>query len=299
MANLRTDRYDFTCGEEIETEAWICNDLNSSPDNYKLKYQLERKGKVVFANQITPGIPENSTKFQGYIKFPAPAVSKRTEYILRLGLFDEKGNEISQSKLNLEVFPEQKVLSNRIFVSSVNGKGNEILKELGVIAEKSMEPASVILIDDYNWYKLNKPKVDQQVKSGKRAIFLDLDAGDYSIAESEVKVENTIMGEYYFVSPTTGHEMVTWAKPMDFKFWYSSEKERVRPFINKVFKAEGWTPILNTGRTSWAGDQGPYLAAAEKKIGNGSYVICQLQLNNRVKSNPTARIFANKLLQAF
>ena len=85
---------------------------------------------------------------------------------------------------------------------------------------------------------------------------------------------------------------------MDFKFWYNSEKECVRPFINKVFRAEDWTPILNTGRTSWAGDQGSYLAAAEKKSGKGSYVICQLQLNNRIDSNPAARIFANKLLQA-
>ncbi len=299
MANLRTDRYDFTSGEEIETEAWICNDLNISPNNYTLNYQFERKGKVVFANKITPGIPKNSTKFQGYIKFQAPKVSKRTEYILRLGLFDEKGNEISQSTLELEVFPKQKVPSNKVFVSSANGEGNEILKELGVTAEKSLEQASVILIDDYNWYKQNKPKVDQQVKSGKKAIFLDIDAGDYTIAESKVKVENTIMGEYYFVSPTTGHETVAWAKPMDFKFWYNSEKECVRPFINKVFRAEGWTPILNTGRTSWAGDQGPYLAAAEKKSGKGSYVICQLQLNNRVKSNPVAKRFSLEIFKKY
>jgi len=299
MVNLRTDRYDFISGEKIKTEAWICNDLNISPKNYILKYQFERKGKVVFANTITPGIPVNSTKFQGYIKFQAPKVSKRTEYILRLGMFDEKGNEISQSTLELEVFPKQKILSNKIFVSSSNGAGNEILKELGITDEKSMEQASVILIDNYNWYKQNKQKVDQQVKLGKRVVFLELNSGDYTIAGSDVKVENTIMGEYYFVSPTTGHEMVAWAKPMDFKFWYNSEKGCVRPFINKVFKAEGWIPILNTGLTSWAGDQGAYMAAAEKKSGKGSYIICQLQLDNRVKSNPVAEIFANNLLQLF
>ena len=54
--------------------------------------------------------------------------------------------------------------------------------------EKSLEQASVILIDDYNWYKNNKTKVEQQVKSGKRAIFLELDAGDYTLAGSEVKM---------------------------------------------------------------------------------------------------------------
>lgn len=297
MANLRTDRYYFTSGEEIFPEVWICNDLNNSPDNnYSLKYQLERKGEVVFANSLIPDIPVNSTKFQGYIKFQAPKVSNRTEYILRLGLFDEKGNEISQSTLDLEVFPEQEVAPHQVFVSSKEGKANDIVNELGLIPQKSLELASVIVIDDFNWYKENKEKVEQQVKSGKRAIFLELDAGDYTIADSEVKVENTIMGEYYFVSPSSGHEMLTWAKPMDFKFWYNSETECVRPLISKVFKAEGWLPILNSGRTSWAGDQGPYLAAAEKKIGKGSYVICQLDLKNRIGSNPVAKMFTLEMI---
>jgi hypothetical protein len=44
------------------------------------------------------------------------------------------------------------------------------------------------------------------------------------------------------------------------------------------------------------GDQGPYLAAAEKKSGKGSYVICQLQLNKRVKSNPVAKIFSLEMI---
>ena len=90
--------------------------------------------------------------------------------------------------------------------------------------------------------------------------------------------------------------MESYLANQSFKFWYNGEKECVRPFINKVFRAEGWTPILNTGRTSWAGDQGPYLAAAEKKTGKGSYVICQLQLKNRINSNPVAKRFSLKLI---
>jgi hypothetical protein len=207
-----------------------------------------------------------------------------------------KGNEISQSKLDIEVFPQPKAASQKVFVSSKEGKANEIITELGLTAQKSLEQASVILIDDYNWYKQNRVKVEQQVESGKRAIFLELDAGDYTIADSEVKVENTIMGEYYFVSPTTGHEMLAWAKPMDFKFWHNSEEKCVHPFINKVFKAESWTPILKSGRTSWAGDQGPYLAVAEKKVAEGSYIICQLQFKNRLKANPVVNRFFKTMI---
>lgn len=296
MANLRTDRYDFTSGEEIITEAWICNDLNHSPDNYTLKYQFEKNGRIIFANKITPHIPVNSSGFLGYIKFPAPKVSKRTGYVLRLGLFDEQGNEVSQSTLDLEVFPKQNTPSGNIFVSSDEGEAIGILDELGITAQKSLEQASVILIDDFSWYKQNKSSVEELVRSGKRAIFLDLEVGSYMLAESKLTVENTIMGEYYFVSPATGHKIVNWAKTRDFRFWYNSEKECVRPFINKVFKAEDWTPILLTGRTSWGADLGPHLAVAEKKYGKGCYVVCQLKLNNRINANPVARKFAEKLL---
>jgi hypothetical protein len=297
MANLRSDRSVFSSGEEIKTEAWICNDLNASPDSYVLKYQFEKNRNVLFANKVTPKIPVNSTAFQGYIKFPAPKVSKRTAYTLRLGLFDENGKEISQSVQEIEVFPNEKVVSKKIFVSSTNGEGNEILNELGIKTENSLEQASVLLIDSYDWYQQNKARVDEHVKSGAKAIFLDLDAGDYYFVDSKLSVENTIMGEYYFVSPTTGHEMVEWAEPMDFKFWYNSHELCVRPFINKVFKAEGWIPILSSGRTSWSSDLGPYLAVAEKKSGKGTYIVCQLKLNGRINANPVAEKFALKLIE--
>jgi len=292
MANLRTDRYDFTTGDKIRVEAWIYNDLNTVPRNYILRYQFEKKGKVVFANSITPEIPLNSTKFQGYIEFDAPEVSKRTKYILRLGLFDNDGNEISQSVLDLEVFPELIANGYKVFAATGKNVGNSILKEAGILPVQSIEDATVILIDDYQWYRQNKNKVDDLVAAGKRAVFLELPVGNQQVGHSKIEIVSTIMGEYYFVSPTTGHNMVKWAEPMDFKFWYNNEKKCVRPFVNKVFRAEGWTPVLNSGLTSWTGDQGPYLAAAEKKSGKGSYIICQLQLDYRIDENPVAKKFA-------
>ncbi len=296
MANLRTDRYHYTSGDEILAEAWICNDLNSVPSNYTLKYQFERKGKVVFANNISPDIPINSSQFQGYIKTKAPVVNKRAAYKLRLGLFDDKGNEVSQSLLDMEVFPKKEKISTSIFSTSSKGAAGQILDKLDATAVQSMQQASVILIDDFNWYQQNKVEIDALVKTGKRVVFLELKEGEYNIATSEVKVENTIMGEYYYVSPAAGHRLVDWAKPMDFKFWYNDEAKCVLPFVSSVFRAKDWEPILNSGRTSWAGDQGAYLAAAEKQYGQGCFIICQLKVSGFVISNPVARIFSNKLL---
>ena len=68
MVNLRTDRYSFFEGEEVKVEAWLCNDLNTIPDNCTLKWQLEKNGKVMLASEADPDFPVNNSKFQGYIR---------------------------------------------------------------------------------------------------------------------------------------------------------------------------------------------------------------------------------------
>ena len=155
----------------------------------------------------------------------------------------------------------------------------------------------MFVIDNYEWYSGNRELVDRQVQSGKTALFMELPEGNYQIADSEVSVYNTIMGNYYFVSPETGHELVKWAEPMDFRFWYHEKKQVVTPFIGTVFKGDDWTPILSSGLTSWdSRDNGTFLAVAEKSSGKGKYVICQLQLNERTNTNPVAKRFAYGLL---
>ena len=126
--------------------------------------------------------------------------------------------------------------------------------------------ANTIVIDDYNWYEDHKIEIDDLVKSGKTVVFLELKEGKYSIGQSEIGVENTAMGSYYFASPKTVHEIVKDNKPMDFKFWYHEEKELVAPFLNTVFVANDWTPIISSGSTNWVGDKGMALAVAELKL---------------------------------
>ncbi len=135
------------------------------------------------------------------------------------------------------------------------------------------------------------------VKSGKTVLFLELEQGEYAIGESEIGVENTAMGSYYFASPKTGHTIVEDNKPMDFKFWYHEEKDLVAPFLNTVFVANDWSPIISSGSTNWVGDKGGALAVAELYYGKGKFRVCQIQLNNRLKTNPTARKFALRLLK--
>jgi len=297
MVSLRTDRTHFYSEENLNIEAWISNDLNEIPKNYQLKYQLERGNKIVFSNEINPEFVENASQFQGYINRKLPRVTKRTSYKLRLGLFDEKGSGISESVIHLDIFPKVKSKPSNIYtVKSERGIADKLVDEVGANRANNYNNANTIVIDNYNWYKDHKKEIDDLVKSGKTVVFLELKEGKYSIGQSEIGVENTAMGSYYFASPKTGHEIVKDNKPMDFKFWYHEEKELVAPFLNTVFVANDWTPIISSGSTNWVGDKGMALAVAELSYGKGMFRVCQIQLNNRLQTNPTARIFAQRIL---
>ncbi len=298
LATLRTDRTHYFSQEDINIEAWLSNDLNEIPKGYKLKYQFEKGGKVLFAQSIDPKFETNGSKFQGYISFKAPVAKKRSSYKLRLGLFDDSSNEISQSVIDIEISPKVAIKNQvKIFLAETKDKSNSLMSELEIIPNKDMKTSDVIIIDNYNWYLEHRELVDKLVQEGKTALFMEIQEGNYEIAGSEVNVHKTIMGDYFFVSPNTGHELVKWAKPLDFKFWYNEKEQFVTSFIGKVFKAESWTPILTSGLSSWESrDNGTFMAVAEKKSGKGKYIICQLQLNDRTNTNPVAKKFAYKLV---
>ncbi len=298
MVNLRTDRYHFFEGEEAKIEAWLCNDLDSIPEGCALKWQFEKEEEVLFASEAVPDFPICSSKFQGNIKFNLPGVSKRTTYKLRLALFDKYGVGVSESVIDLEVFPgkgKEEKLS--VFMPSQGAEAAQLLHEMEVVPTEDLVSADVLLVDNVDQYQRNNQYFDQMVEDGKILVFLEPPVGEYNIGGTHVSIEKTIMGEYYFVSPQTGHPLVKDAKSFDFKFWYNDQKGLVSPILGSMIAMEDrWVPVLSTGKTTWVGIAGAYAAVAEMKSGKGAYRICQLRLNGRVCSNPTAKIFTRKLL---
>jgi hypothetical protein len=225
-------------------------------------------------------------------------VNKRTGYKLRLGLFDDKGNGISQSVIDIDVFPGVKETPQNVYAfSSDAGKAVLLLEELNGKNEADMKNASTIIIDDFDRYEQNKAEIDELVKAGRTVVFLELPQGEYLIGDSKINVENTVMGSYYFASPTTGHEIVKDNKPMDFRFWYEEEKGMAEPFLSAIFTGEDWVPVLASGSTNWVGDRGDAFAVAEMNYGKGKFRVCEIQLDHRLQTNPVARIFALRLLK--
>jgi hypothetical protein len=168
MISLRSDRNKFFAGEETAFEAWICNDLNTAPAGYQLKYQIEKNGKVVMANQIAANIPVNSSQFQGFLKFIAPTVDKRTAYTLRLSLVNEKGGSVYQNEFAFEVFPASNSKKENVFiVGEASGKAAMLLEQAGYSMATSGETADAILVDDFAKYKTLETQINGWVNAGK------------------------------------------------------------------------------------------------------------------------------------
>ncbi|MEN7973487.1 MAG: glycoside hydrolase family 2 TIM barrel-domain containing protein, partial [Verrucomicrobiota bacterium] len=297
--SLRTDRYKFFAGEEVNIEAWICNDLPDAVEGCSLRYQLELGKKVVLFGRQKALIPVCESRFQGFVRFVAPKVDKRTQAVLRLGLLDSNGKVLHDSSVDMEFFPEPEPLGGKVVVvGAKKGKAAQLARELGLKITSSLDTrhSPLLLIDDYAQYDRKRKEIAAAVKNGATAVFVELPEGKYKVAGSNVEVVASAMNPRHFVSRNTGHRLVEGVKADDFKFWYDSSAGFVTPLLKTVFFAPGFKEVLTSGNGKWNGKWGSTLAAAEKRHGTGAFRICQISLAGRTAANPTAKLFARNLL---
>jgi len=292
--SIRTDRWAFTSGEQTRFEFWICNDTPESPKGLRLRWQIEQNHRVIFAQDGPADVEATRATFQGFFATTAPRVAERTRYTVRLALAE--GDSIMRdTAIEYEVYPSLPDPAALPVSVIGTGKAQQLMRELG--AKPETKPPSVFLVDDYAGYEQRRGDIDRAVAAGARAVFLELPAGEYEIGGSMVHVEECVMRSREFVSRATGHPLVSGFEPEDFKCWFDQKAGYFRPILPTVFEADGWKPILTNGNGIWGGAAWrKMLAAAELPSGHGSYIICQVELTGRIKHNPAAAIFAQRLL---
>jgi hypothetical protein len=294
--NIRTDRWAFTAGEQMSFEFWLCNDTPDAPKGLQLRWQLEQEGRAVYSRQAPATVDSLRAIFQGFFVHTAPGVRERKKFLLRLGLADADSILVDTS-IEFEVFPSLPPPGETAIrvIGTGDGKARQLLKDLGM--KEGGEKPSVLLVDDVAAYAKNKSSIDSAVAGGAKAVFLELPVGAYEIGGSAVRVEECVMRAREFVSRATGHQLVAGFGPEDFKCWYDPAADYFRPLLPTVFDGEGWDPILTNGNGVWGGGAWrSKLAAAEKRHGSGSFIVCQVTLAGRTRHNPVAGIFARRLL---
>jgi hypothetical protein len=302
MVSLRTDRLAYFSGEEIQIEAWICNDLNDTPENTILQYQIEMNEEILYTGKVKADLPKWDSLCTGIIKFNAPKVPARSEITVRLALMDES-QILHDTFLKIQVFrPVEKFSADHIqIIGARNDKAAHLADELKIdkIFSPQISSTAIILIDDFDKYLESKSEIDQAVKNGSLVIFIELPVGEFDIGKTRISIKECGMGARHFVSRKTGHPLVNDFQPDDFKFWYDAKFDYPTPLLATTFEAPDWTPILISGNGNWQGNWQPALAAAEKREGLGIWRICQVHLSGRIQGNPVAGIFARRLLNSF
>ena len=300
-ANLQSNRWSCMSGNPLRIEAWVCNDRDQDlPLGSTIRYQVECQGRVVRTGTAQASAPACDSSFQGWIAFDAPAVTERTSLTIRLGIFAADGTPIHDTDRTLDLFPPIPALEapEALVLGSKEGVAAKLASDLGlkVALDRAVVGRKLILIDDPSALKPVADQVTEAVRAGARVLCLEWPTGNYTLAGDQVAIAKTAMGPRLFLSRATGHPLVEGFAPRDFSFWYHASERGVRPLLNSVANVPGsWKTVLMAGQEEkekwgWAP------AVAEKVDGRGSWILCQVQFQERIADNPVARLFAQRLL---
>jgi len=296
--SLRTDRTAGFAGETLPVELWLANDHDKMPSDCTLEYQVLHAGEVI-ASGSAPARPAScAPAAQGVIDVALPSVSARARVTVSAVLIDSTGTPLHDTELVLETFPNLCPGHSPVFIVGDETSGEALLKALGLArAGGPIEEAEVILVTDSSIYLGAPEELNRAVSHGATVVLLSLPPGNHTVGTAGVEVRPAGMGPRHFVSCDSGHALVQDFHREDFKFWFDETLGHISPLLSTVLEAENWTPILLSGDGSWGRAWGPVPVVAEKPDGEGHWRVCQVELANRVRTNPAAAQFALGLLQ--
>ena len=303
MISLRCDRDRFFAGENIPFEIWVCNDTHELHEGARLTWRLRQGGRILEGGSVPAVIAPMESAFQGIASFHAPEVNDSEPLVVEAALLDCDGRTLQSAQAGVMVHPRSPALPplEAAVIGQASGKAMRLAQTMNLrIADTSqLASAGIILVDDLALYSAHETEITGAVRRGARCIFLGLDEGRHRVAGQEITVATCGMNSVHFASRDTGHWLVEGLEANSVKFWFDEDLGYVSPFLHATFTADGWEPALlggNAEHGNWTNPWGPALAVASKQEGKGRWIICQLDLHNRIKTNPVAALLAARML---
>jgi Glycosyl hydrolases family 2/Glycosyl hydrolases family 2, sugar binding domain/Glycosyl hydrolases family 2, TIM barrel domain len=295
---LRSDRTAGFAGQTLPVELWTACDLPAPPEGCRLVYEVMRGGKIIAHGSTTAKLARCGPSAHGVIDLALPDVDERENVTVAASLLDSDGHALHHTSLTITVFPQLPAKGAAPALAGNDPRALAFLQSLGLSAPRNKAEEDVILVTDISHYLAAKDQIDRRVRNGATAVFLSLPEGSHTIGDATVAVRAAGMGSRHFVSCDSSHPLAEGFLPQDFKFWFDQRLGYASPILHTVLEGEGWAPILLSGDGGWSRPWGPAAAAMEKKDGQGAWRICQVDLLDRVRTNPVAHLFAHRLLES-
>lgn len=137
---------------------------------------------------------------------------------------------------------------------------------------------------------------DVEVPENDNIVYIDdLDVGTHEIAGETITVYD--MRRLHFVSRDSGHKAVEQFEKNDFKYWYNAKEGMITTLTDKIFKADGFTPILVSNNASFKDENGyseKQCVVAEKMYNGKRYIVSTLDMRCE---NPIAKRFKKAIYE--
>jgi hypothetical protein len=295
--SLRCDRNQAYAGETLPVELWVCHDPAEKITGATLVYEVTFQGRTLAHGQAPATIPACASQGQGILRVKLPAVETEGVVQVAATLLDAGKKPLHESTLELRVFP---LLSPGMRTPWVPGGSPVDAKWLAKLGPKPVnrptDGPGAIWIPSWKAYQKSARTIDAAVQQGATAIFAPLSPGEYRFGSQRIAVRKAGMGPRHFVSRATGHPWVKGFQPDDFKFWHFGSYGHPAPILTTVLEVPGWNTVLRTGDGGWKRPWDYVPAVAETTEGKGRWVVCQVHLAPTINTNPTAALFAQRLL---
>ncbi|MCS6247018.1 MAG: glycoside hydrolase family 2 [Opitutus sp.] len=300
MISLRSDRDRFFAGEAMPIELWLCNDTHNVPEGVRLAWRIRQGERILEGGSATAGIVPMEAAFQGVASFHAP--QETGAVVVEVALIDRDGRTIQSAQQTFQVYPQVPAVPplETVVIGQPSGKAERLVKALSLRVSKidQLAKAQLILIDDLALYAAHEVDITAAVRRGARCVFLSVQEGVHRIVGEEIEFFRCTSNPVHFVSRDTDHPLVEGLEANSVKFWFDEDLGYVSPFLHTTFKSESWEPVYFSGSGGMATSWGPVHAVALKQDGKGCWIICQLDLHNRIKTNPVAARAAERLIAA-
>ena len=294
----RSDRTGYRSGEPLAAELWLADDTGEPPATVLVRWRLRVAGKVVIAQHFTAKPQALKATALGLLAVKAPSVEVPQDAVLEAELI--LGNKGVQScSQAFRIWPKPVSIHTRVGVSGSAGPAKRLVAELALpsITTSTAGAGDAILVDSPEVLKKQEKSLLAAAERGARVIIIGLPIGTHEVLGHQLEIVEAGFNLRHTVSRDTGHPWVADLSPGDIRLWHDSTAGQITPILNKVLlPADGWRPVLTTGRGGWGMDWSLAYACAERSLGKGHLVICQVDLAGRTSTNPAAWTLAKALL---